>query len=204
MLVQTLAPDAAAIEAAARHDAAGFLAGELERRRALRYPPFSSLVRVELSTAGADGAERAAGAAHAALAGALPADAELLGPAPGFGCVAATGASFSSRPAIGRRPWPRSARRSRPSSRRARSAARSQASTSIPRAAAGPGAYPRLAGVSDHDPQHREDADGPVTPQGPSSDAGLDLDPERASAVARRWRRCATFGDPVLRSPAAR
>ena len=32
-----------------RHDAAGFLAGELERRRALRYPPFSHLVRIELA-----------------------------------------------------------------------------------------------------------------------------------------------------------
>jgi peptide deformylase len=57
--------------------------------------------------------------------------------------------------------------------------------------------------VSDHDPQHREDADGPVTPQGPSSDVGLDLDQE-----ARERRRAALaqvrqFGDPVLRSPAS-
>ena len=55
--------------------------------------------------------------------------------------------------------------------------------------------------MSDHDPQHREDADGPVTPQGPSSDVGLDLDQE-----ARERRRAALaqvrqFGDPVLRSP---
>ena len=41
VLVQTLAPEAAAIRHAAAHDAEGFLAGELERRRALRYPPFS-------------------------------------------------------------------------------------------------------------------------------------------------------------------
>ena len=34
------------------HDAAGFLAGELERRRALRYPPFSHLVRIELDVGG--------------------------------------------------------------------------------------------------------------------------------------------------------
>ena len=57
--------------------------------------------------------------------------------------------------------------------------------------------------MSDHDPQHREDADGPVTPQGPSSDVGLDLDQE-----ARERRRAALaqvrqFGDPVLRSPAS-
>jgi primosomal protein N' (replication factor Y) (superfamily II helicase) len=82
VLVQTLAPDAASIEAAARHDAPAFLAAELERRRALRYPPFSTLVRVELSAAGADDADRAVGAVHAELAGALPGDAELLGPAP--------------------------------------------------------------------------------------------------------------------------
>src|SRR4051794_35398559 len=38
VLVQTTAPDAPAIVAAARHDADGFIAGELERRRALDYP----------------------------------------------------------------------------------------------------------------------------------------------------------------------
>ena len=60
VLVQTLAPDAPAIRHAARHDAAGFLAGELERRRALRYPPFSHLVRIELAAPEAAPAQRAA------------------------------------------------------------------------------------------------------------------------------------------------
>ena len=46
VLVQTLAPDAEAIRFAARHDADGFLAAELGRREALRYPPFAHLVRV--------------------------------------------------------------------------------------------------------------------------------------------------------------
>jgi primosomal protein N' (replication factor Y) len=46
VLVQTLAPDAPSIRFAAQHDADGFLAGELARREALRYPPFSSLIRV--------------------------------------------------------------------------------------------------------------------------------------------------------------
>ena len=50
VLVQTLAPDAPSIRLAARHDADGFLAGELERRRALRYPPFSTLIRVVCSS----------------------------------------------------------------------------------------------------------------------------------------------------------
>ncbi|MGH2962996.1 MAG: replication restart helicase PriA, partial [Solirubrobacterales bacterium] len=84
VLVQTLAPDAPAIEAAARHDAPGFLAGELERRRALRYPPFAHLVRVELAAADGADAERAAGELHTRLERALTDGTELLGPAPRF------------------------------------------------------------------------------------------------------------------------
>jgi primosomal protein N' (replication factor Y) (superfamily II helicase) len=84
VLVQTLAPDAAAIAHAARHDAAGFLEGELERRRQLRYPPYSHLVRVELTSPDeatvAEQAERLAGE----LRPLLPAGADLLGPAPRF------------------------------------------------------------------------------------------------------------------------
>src|SRR5262249_50701282 len=43
VLVQTLTPQARAIAYAARHDSEGFLTGELERRLALDYPPFSHL-----------------------------------------------------------------------------------------------------------------------------------------------------------------
>jgi primosomal protein N' (replication factor Y) len=46
VLVQTFQPDARAIGFAARHDVTGFLAGELERRRELGYPPFRHLVRI--------------------------------------------------------------------------------------------------------------------------------------------------------------
>jgi primosomal protein N' (replication factor Y) len=46
VLVQSLAPQARAIVHASRHDSDGFLAGELERRKALRYPPFSHLIRI--------------------------------------------------------------------------------------------------------------------------------------------------------------
>ena len=53
VLIQTLAPDAIPIVAAAQHDAPGFLAGELERRREFGYPPFASLVAIEIA-----GAER--------------------------------------------------------------------------------------------------------------------------------------------------
>jgi primosomal protein N' (replication factor Y) len=46
VLVQTFQPDSRAIEFAARHDVSRFLDSELERRRALGYPPFSHLVRI--------------------------------------------------------------------------------------------------------------------------------------------------------------
>ena len=49
VLVQTIAPEARAILHAARHDSAGFLAEELDRRRALGYPPFSHLIRIVCS-----------------------------------------------------------------------------------------------------------------------------------------------------------
>ena len=84
VIVQTLAPDADAIRFAAAHDAPGFLAGELERRRALRYPPFSHLVRVEISSAEEARAVTAAELVAQRLAELVPEDAELLGPAPRF------------------------------------------------------------------------------------------------------------------------
>jgi len=49
VVVQTFQPDARAVRFAARHDVAGFLAEELERRRELGYPPFRHLVRVVAS-----------------------------------------------------------------------------------------------------------------------------------------------------------
>ena len=81
VLVQTLSPDAPSIAAAARHDADGFLAGELERRRALAYPPFASLIRV---TCSADDAGDAAAAAQAVRERISAPDATVLGPAPLF------------------------------------------------------------------------------------------------------------------------
>jgi primosomal protein N' (replication factor Y) len=77
VLVQTLAPDADSIRCAARHDADGFLAGELRRRQALRYPPFSTLIRVVCSSEQPGVALEIARAVHARLPGAL-------GPAPLF------------------------------------------------------------------------------------------------------------------------
>jgi primosomal protein N' (replication factor Y) len=84
VVVQTLAPGAASIEHAARHDSAGFLAGELERRRILRYPPFSHLIRIGFSSAQEAKVETAATTLAAELRAALPEGSDLLGPAPMF------------------------------------------------------------------------------------------------------------------------
>jgi primosomal protein N' (replication factor Y) len=84
VIVQTLAPGAPSIEHAARHDSAGFLAGELERRRALRYPPYSHLVRINLSSEREPKLDDAAATLARELRGALPPGSDLLGPAPMF------------------------------------------------------------------------------------------------------------------------
>ena len=84
VLVQTLTPDAPAITSAAAHDAGGFLAGELERRRALRYPPFATLTRIDLAAVEAGRVQAAGHRIHGALVDALPPGAQLLGPAPRF------------------------------------------------------------------------------------------------------------------------
>jgi primosomal protein N' (replication factor Y) len=82
VLVQTTAPEARAIVHAARHDSGGFIAGELERRRALGYPPFSHLIRVVTA---AEGRERTLAAARDLRAQMLPAldpaATSVLGPA---------------------------------------------------------------------------------------------------------------------------
>ena len=70
--MQTLAPEARAIRNAARHDSARFAAEELERRRALAYPPFSQLIRIVLSAEQAEPARGAALDLRERLAGALP------------------------------------------------------------------------------------------------------------------------------------
>ncbi len=77
VLIQTFQPDSRAVEYAARHDVAGFLAGELERRRALGYPPFRHLVRILVSGPEAADATRALEELKAGLP-----EFELLGPAP--------------------------------------------------------------------------------------------------------------------------
>jgi primosomal protein N' (replication factor Y) (superfamily II helicase) len=81
VLVQTLAPEARAIGFAVHHDADGFVADELERRRALRYPPYASLIRVVCSAPEELLARETATAIHTELASL---NAAVLGPAPLF------------------------------------------------------------------------------------------------------------------------
>jgi primosomal protein N' (replication factor Y) len=84
VIVQTLAPNASSIEHAARHDSAGFLAGELRRRELLRYPPYSHLVRIGLNAEQEARVEAAAATIATELRAKLPPRSELLGPAPMF------------------------------------------------------------------------------------------------------------------------
>jgi primosomal protein N' (replication factor Y) len=60
VLVQTFRPDHSSLVAAAHHDYASFMAGELARRRALGYPPFARLVNLRLDGREAAAVERAA------------------------------------------------------------------------------------------------------------------------------------------------
>jgi primosomal protein N' (replication factor Y) (superfamily II helicase) len=61
VLVQTMEPTARPIVLAAQHDSETFLRGELRRRKALAYPPFTTLIRVVCGAV-------EPGAAHAAAA----------------------------------------------------------------------------------------------------------------------------------------
>jgi primosomal protein N' (replication factor Y) (superfamily II helicase) len=81
VLVQTLAPDARAIAFAARHDSDGFLAGELERRRTLGYPPYGELIRIVCAAEGEGAAMRAAEELRRRL---VIESGQILGPAPLF------------------------------------------------------------------------------------------------------------------------
>jgi primosomal protein N' (replication factor Y) len=86
VLVQTIDPYTRAIVHAAEHDSEGFLMGELQRREALRYPPFSHLVRVVCAAPEAARAQAAASALRKHLDGSISTShgaskATILGPA---------------------------------------------------------------------------------------------------------------------------
>ena len=77
VIVQTFQPDATPLAYAARHDVAGFLAEELDRRRELGYPPFRHLVSLVAAGADASAPDRLLRELRAGLDGG-----DLLGPAP--------------------------------------------------------------------------------------------------------------------------
>jgi primosomal protein N' (replication factor Y) len=79
VIVQTFSPDARPVVLAARHGVEEFLAGELERRRELGYPPYRHLVRVVVAGPSARGPLGVLGELRLGLSGL---DAEVLGPAP--------------------------------------------------------------------------------------------------------------------------
>jgi primosomal protein N' (replication factor Y) (superfamily II helicase) len=79
VLVQTYQPDSRPVALAARHAVDEFLAGEIERRRELGYPPFRHLVRIVVSGPGVDGP---AAVLTELRAGLERLDGDLLGPAP--------------------------------------------------------------------------------------------------------------------------
>jgi primosomal protein N' (replication factor Y) len=81
VIVQTYQPDSRPVALAARHAVEEFLAGELERRRELGYPPFRHLLRIVVSGPDAAGPNAVLGELRAELERA-GGEAELLGPAP--------------------------------------------------------------------------------------------------------------------------
>ncbi len=88
VVLQTFMPEHPLIQAAARHDYAGFYRMEIENRRLLRYPPFSHLLRLEYRHRDPAQAEREARALAHRLAALLETEqriqTDLIGPAPCF------------------------------------------------------------------------------------------------------------------------
>jgi primosomal protein N' (replication factor Y) len=87
VIVQTYHPDHYAIQAASRHDFAGFYRHELEQRRKLGYPPFSRMISLRLSDPDPRRCRAAAqrlGHWLATEVRRLDLPADLIGPAPCF------------------------------------------------------------------------------------------------------------------------
>ncbi len=80
VIVQTYAPEARPIVAAAAADVEGFYADELERRRALSYPPASTLIALHTSSPAAEPVPAAGVAVAAAMRGALGHGEVVMGP----------------------------------------------------------------------------------------------------------------------------
>lgn len=81
VIVQTLQPDHACIQRAARHDFTGFASDELPAREELRYPPFARLLRILLQGKDEQRVAKLAGAVRGALESVVRPE-NLLGPGP--------------------------------------------------------------------------------------------------------------------------
>jgi primosomal protein N' (replication factor Y) len=88
VVLQTFEPEHYVVQAASKHDYAGFYRQELAYRRQLGYPPFTRLVRLEFRHPDPDQAARAAGALAGKLRAWLAAGdrraTRMIGPAPCF------------------------------------------------------------------------------------------------------------------------
>ena len=86
VIVQTYQPEHYVIQAASRHDYAGFVAQESEYRRALGYPPYRRLARIVFTYSSSDQARQQAGLAAQRLRQLLQerdlSGTTLIGPAP--------------------------------------------------------------------------------------------------------------------------
>ncbi len=88
VILQTFDPDHYVLEAASRHDYAGFYRRELKHRRQLGYPPFVQLARLEYRHTQSDQAQAAAERMGAQIQAWLSAEGrrltEMVGPAPAY------------------------------------------------------------------------------------------------------------------------
>jgi primosomal protein N' (replication factor Y) len=78
-MVQTMEPAARPITLAAKHDSETFVRGELRRRKALGYPPFTTMIRVICAAIDRDAAHAVATLLRERITG-VP----VLGPVPLF------------------------------------------------------------------------------------------------------------------------
>lgn len=78
VIVQTNSPDARALRFAARHDASGFVAEELERREAFGYPPYSHIIKIQTAS---EDYTRAQAAADALVRAIDVNEGRMIGPA---------------------------------------------------------------------------------------------------------------------------
>ncbi len=141
VLVQTMEPAARPITLAARHDSETFVRGELRRRNALGYPPFTTLIRVICAAIDRDAAYSAATALRdlvAAADAASAVDADAIAAASRCSarlrcscCAAKPVTSSSQRPRTGRARSRRFVTRSTPSAPTVATARSPSASTWI-------------------------------------------------------------------------